>query len=73
MQETLVQLLGWEDSLEKGWPTTPVFLGISCGSAGKESPAMREAWVRFLDWEDPLEKGKATHSSILAWRIPWTV
>ena len=37
MQETLVQLLGWEDSLEKGWPTTPVFLGISCGSAGKES------------------------------------
>ena len=28
--------------------------------------------VRSLDWEDPLEKGKATHSSILAWRIPWT-
>ena len=33
-------------------------------------PAMRETWVRSLDWEDPLEKGMATHSSILAWRIP---
>ena len=39
----------------------------------KNPPAMREAWVRSLGWEDPLEKGKATHSSILAWRIPWTV
>jgi len=37
-----------------------------CGSAGKESAAMRETWVRSLGWEDPLEKGKATHSSILA-------
>ena len=36
-------------------------------------PAMQETPVRFLGWEDPLEKGKATHSSILAWRIPWTV
>ena len=34
-------------------------------------PAMREMWVRFLGWEDPLEKEMATHSSILAWRIPW--
>ena len=32
----------------------------------------REAWVRSLGWEDPLEEGVATHSSILAWRIPWT-
>ena len=39
----------------------------------KNLPAMWEAWVRSLGWEDPLEKGKATHSSILAWRIPWTV
>ena len=39
----------------------------------KNSPAMQETWVPSLDWEDPLEKGKATHSSILAWRIPWTV
>ena len=35
-------------------------------------PAMQENWVQFLGWEDPLEKGKATHSSILAWEIPWT-
>ena len=36
-------------------------------------PAMCEAWVRSLGWEDPMEKGTATHSSIFAWRIPWTV
>ena len=39
----------------------------------KNLPAMRETWVRSLGWGDPLEKGKATHSSILAGRIPWTV
>jgi len=39
----------------------------------KNLPAMQETWVWSLDWEDPLEKGKATHSSILAWRIPWTI
>ena len=33
---------------------------------------MQEIWVRFLGWEDPLEKEMATHSSILAWKIPWT-
>ena len=38
----------------------------------KISPAMWESWVRSLGWEDPLEDGMATHSSILAWRIPWT-
>ena len=38
----------------------------------KNLPAMQETWVQSLGWEDPLEKGKATHSSILAWRIPWT-
>ena len=35
-------------------------------------PTMWETWVQSLGWEDPLEKGMATHSSILAWRIPWT-
>ena len=35
-------------------------------------PAMQETWVQSLGWEDPLEKGTATHSSFLAWRIPWT-
>ena len=39
----------------------------------KNPPAMQETWVRCLDWDDTLEKGKASHSSILAWGIPWTV
>ena len=38
----------------------------------KNTPAIQETWVQSLGWKDPLEKGKATHSSILAWRIPWT-
>ena len=38
----------------------------------KNLPAMQETLVRFLGWEDALEKEMATHSSILAWRIPWT-
>ena len=38
----------------------------------KNSPAMQETWVQSLSWKDPLEKEKATHSSILAWRIPGT-
>ena len=39
----------------------------------KNLPTIWETWVQSLGWEDPLEKGKDTHSSILAWRIPWTV
>ena len=39
----------------------------------KNPPAMQETPVRFLGQEDTLKKGKATHSSILAWRIPWTI
>ena len=35
-------------------------------------PALQETWVQSLGWEDPLEEGMATHSSILAWKIPWT-
>ena len=46
--------------------------GFSGGSDGKESPAMQETWVRSLGQQDPLEKGMTTHSSILAWKIPWT-
>ena len=38
----------------------------------KNLPVMQKTWVQSLGWEDPLEKGKATHSSMLAWRIPWT-
>ena len=39
----------------------------------KNPPAMQETWVPSLGWEDPREKETSTHSSILAWRIPWTV
>ena len=39
---------------------------------GKSPPAMRETWVQSLSWEDPLEEEMATHSSVLAWRIPGT-
>ena len=52
--------------------------GIFCSWASlmaqsvKNPPAMRETQLRSLGWEDSLEKGKTTHSSILAWRIPWT-
>ena len=42
------------------------------GSVVKNPPVMQETRDRSLGWEDPLEKGMATHSNILAWRIPWT-
>ena len=49
-------------------------LGASLGAhLVKNLPAMQETWVRSLGWGDAAEKGTATHSSILAWRIPWTV
>ena len=47
-------------------------MGFPGGSEVKASPAMQEIWVQSPGWEDPLEKEMATHSSILAWRIPWT-
>ena len=57
-------------------PISPSPLGILASLLAqlvKILPAMAETWVRSLGWEDPLEKGKTTHSSILVWRIPWTV
>ena len=54
-----------------------LFFGSPMGSPMaqmvKNSSARWETWVQSLGWEDPLENGRATHSSILAWRIPWTV
>ena len=47
-------------------------LGFSGGSAVKNLPAMQEIQVPSLGWGDPREEGMATHSGILAWRIPWT-
>ena len=49
------------------------FLASLMAQLVKNLPAVRETWVQSLGLEDPLEKGKAIHSSILAWRIPWTV
>ena len=47
-----------------------MWLGLVVAQSVKNPPALRETWVRLLGWEDPLEEGLATHSSILAWRIP---
>ena len=49
---------------------TPVFLGFLVAQLVKNPPAVWETCIQSLGWKDPLEKGKATHSSILAWRIP---
>ena len=46
-------------------------MGFPVAQTVKRLPAMQETWVRTLSQEDPLEKEMATHSSILAWRIPW--
>ena len=59
--------------------STTLILGFPEGSMVKKKKIhllmqeTQETWVQSLGWEDPLEKGKATHSSILAWRIPWTL
>ena len=47
--------------------------GILVAQYVKNLPRKSETWVQSLGWEDLFKKGKATHSSILAWRIPWTV
>ena len=56
----------WSYPLQNSWASLVAQLV-------KNLPAVRETWVQSLGWGDPLEKGKATHSSILAWRIPWTL
>ena len=71
-QETWVQSLDWEDP-RRGGNGNPLQWGFPDSSVGKNLPAMWETWVWSLVWEDPLKKAKATHSSILAWRIPRTV
>ena len=84
MRKTRVQSMGWEDLLEKGMAIHSSILA-HCPKKGlkeiwaslvaqmvKRLPGMRETWVRSLGWEDPLKKEMATHSSTLAWKIPWT-
>ena len=50
----------------------PICMGFPGGIVVKNLPAMQETRVQSLGWEDPLEEGTVTHSSILAWKIPWT-
>ena len=59
LKELMCQLAGVEDD------------GLPRWLSSKESPAVQETWVQSLGWEDHLEAGTATHSSALAWRIPW--
>ena len=81
--------VGKESTCYAGDPGSISGLGISAGEGTgyplqyswsslvaqlvKNPPAMQETWVRSLGWENPLEKGKATHPSVPAWRILWTV
>ena len=61
------------DMTELNWTESYCMGAYLVAQLVKNLPAMRETWVWSLGWEDPLDKGKATHSSTLAWRIPWTV
>jgi len=76
---SLLQGQSWEAGMGTPGPTKPKtlvglpFMGASLvAQLVKNPPAMQETWVWFLGGEDPLEKEMAVHSSILAWRIPWT-
>ena len=82
-------LHGEESACNAGDPGSIPGLGISTGEGivyplqyswaslvaqlVKNLPEMQETWIQPVGWEDPLEKGMATHSSILVWRIPWTI
>ena len=71
-ENKISKIIKWENSremLESKEPRTGASL---VAQRLKRLPAMRETWVQSLGWEDPLEKEMATHSSILAWRVPWT-
>ena len=57
----------------KGYPLQYSWASLVAQLVKKNHLAMWETWVQSLGWEDPLEKGKATHSGILAWKIPWTL
>ena len=74
IQETPVRSLGRKipPGVRTGYPLRYSWASL-VAQLVKNPPSMRETWVRFLSWKDPLEKETATHSSILAWRIPWSV
>ena len=74
MQETPIQFLGQEKSPGKGIGYPIQYSWASpVAQLEKNLHEMRETWVQFLNREDPLEKGKAAHSSILTWKIQWTI
>ena len=74
LQETPVRFLGQEDPAGEGKGYPPQYSWASLvAQLVKNPPAMRETWVPSLGWKDSPGKGKAAHSSILAWRIPWTI
>ena len=74
LQETPVRFLGQEDPAGEGKGYPPQYSWASLVAQLVKNPhAIWETWVQSLGWEDPLKKGKATHSSILAWRVPWIV
>ena len=68
----LMPVLGRSPGEGKGYPLQYSWAS-HVAQLGKNFPAMQETWAQSLGWEDSLEKGKATHSSVLAWRIPGTV
>ena len=76
MQDKLSGSCPWEAQGTKfqgqAWHLGPSFCLSLVAQPVKNLPAMQETWVRSLGQEDHLKKGMATHSSILAWRIPWT-
>ena len=63
--------MGGEVGSAAGWTSTQWEGVLSLPHVCKQSPFMRETWVPSLGQEDPLEKEMATHSSTLAWKIPW--
>ena len=69
---SLIPLLGRSTVVGIGYPLQYSWASL-LAQLVNNPPTMQETWVRSLGWEDHLEKGKATLSSILAWRIPWTV
>ena len=70
LQSTVSQRVGHNWVAKHSTVPTPAFLGFLVAQTVKNPPAIQETRVRSLGWGDPLEKGMATHSSIVAWRIP---
>ena len=66
------QLLTTEDNVCCGFLVYGLYYASPVAQLVKNPPTMWKTWIQFLGWEDPQEKGKSTHSSILAWKIPWS-